>query len=96
MVWFYAPTGLIKDRPNSPKPFVTDSEIISAYSNESPADAVTVMLSYAKSREVDDNVSVIVIGYRQSVKKRILPKRMPRFFWAEAIALAVVVLGGIF
>lgn len=54
--------GLIKTRPQSDQPFVYDREIISAFLKEKPADAASVLISFARGRQVDDNVSVIVIG----------------------------------
>ncbi len=53
--------GLIKNRPDSTRPFVQDSEIVRAFSKENPAGAVGTLISLAKGRRVDDNVSVVVI-----------------------------------
>jgi len=85
--------GLIKSRPQSDQPFVYDKEIISSFLKEKPADAASVLISFARGRQVDDNVSVIVIGVGTVTRPLIVVPAMDKKVIGLGVgAVAILVL----
>jgi len=85
--------GLIKTRPKSDQPFVYDREIINAFLKEKSVDAASVLISFAKGRQADDNVSVVVIGVGNTIKPSL---KIPESAKSLGIGLGVSVVLGLF
>lgn len=61
--------GLIKERPNSNFHFVEPNEIVNTLHRNNPDDAANTLLSLALGRQVDDNVSVVIMEAPGKKKK---------------------------
>lgn len=86
--------GLIKARPQSDQPYVYDKEIISTFLKEKPSDAASVLISFAKGRQVDDNVSVVVISIGNVSRPLVLVpsvKSKPVIIFAGIVSLLIIV-----
>ena len=89
--------GLIKERRNGGGNYVEENEIISTLSRNEPKDAANTLLSYALGRQVDDNVSVVVLevpGKKQVPLTAMLPVKW--LMWGGLFAAAAVFLGVLF
>ena len=53
--------GLIKERKDAPGHFVEDREIVRVLQKNEPQDAANTLMSLALGRQVDDNVSVVIL-----------------------------------
>lgn len=78
--------GLVKPRVDRPQhPYVSPREIAEHVSDNIPERAVAALLSLAKGRDVDDNVSAAVLAL--PAKPGALPLSVP---WVLTVAVAVV------
>jgi protein phosphatase len=81
--------GLVKPRADRPdRPYVSLREIAEHVSDNVPERAVAALLSLAKGRDVDDNVSAAVLAVPSG--RRCHPLRVP---WALTLSVAVVAAG---
>jgi len=85
--------GLIKSRPRSHEHFVEPDEIVRVLRTNEPLDAVNTLVAYAISREVDDNVTAVVLEMPGGKKAFASLAKIPQATVAlAAIGGALVVL----
>ncbi|HEY44378.1 MAG TPA: serine/threonine-protein phosphatase [Anaerolineae bacterium] len=83
--------GLIKTRHDHPsRHYVEDRELVSLTKGRSPKQAVELLVKCALEREVDDNVSVVVLKVPGGIE---IPRTLLPVFGVASVAILLITVG---